>query len=437
MQYGRYRSQSTANPPSTHWVSNNGSVSTSTWDLPARESRQTYDTVNPDFRRRSAAGEIFNNDFLSVKTNWEFGDSYRARNEAFRTDTGQITSFYEVQRDRFYVDSYLRSGLLPYSEPFIDTAEAERKAQIDALAAVNKTDFDAMTFAGEWQKTKSIHRDVGNALLKLFTGGAKAYVSRARAVKLPVFDEYGRPILNRKGSPVYRYSHVPRQENVAGQTFGKRASDVYLVGRYGVAPLLNDLEGACRFLMRRFHPRFTARGNQSLQASSSVVRQIDDGYGHFNVNIECVRTYDVRCGILYTVDEAARKMAQLGLSRPLSAAWELAPWSFVCDWFLEVGNYLDAIQPSLASKTLSAWGSTRDTVITTFTPSGYVETRPAPAGERWIGTWTGACLKSVVTKRRYVWDASIPSRPALGSGFNAIRSGDFAALMLQRIKAKF
>jgi hypothetical protein len=32
----------------------------------------------------------------------------------------------------------------------------------------------------------------------------------------------------------------------------------------------------------------------------------------------------------------------LGLADPLSVAWELTPWSFVVDWFLPVGDYLNA-----------------------------------------------------------------------------------------------
>jgi len=35
-------------------------------------------------------------------------------------------------------------------------------------------------------------------------------------------------------------------------------------------------------------------------------------------------------------------LKQFGLANPLSIAWELVPWSFVVDWVLPVGEFLDA-----------------------------------------------------------------------------------------------
>jgi hypothetical protein len=45
---------------------------------------------------------------------------------------------------------------------------------------------------------------------------------------------------------------------------------------------------------------------------------------------------------------------QLGLLDPLSVAWELTPWSFVVDWFIPIGAYLDVVNqvPTLKGRFL-------------------------------------------------------------------------------------
>jgi hypothetical protein len=46
---------------------------------------------------------------------------------------------------------------------------------------------------------------------------------------------------------------------------------------------------------------------------------------------------------------------------PLSVAWELLPWSFVVDWFIPIGSYLDLVNqvPSLKGRFLTTTVRTR------------------------------------------------------------------------------
>jgi hypothetical protein len=37
------------------------------------------------------------------------------------------------------------------------------------------------------------------------------------------------------------------------------------------------------------------------------------------------------------------EMAQLGFTNPAAIAWEITPFSFVFDWFYQVGDYLNAL----------------------------------------------------------------------------------------------
>lgn len=432
IQYDRYRNRSTPNAPGTQVHTVNGSVTNSSLDLPALTSEQVYDTQIEHFHRRKAAGEIFNNPFLKQRVTFLVNDVYDGDSKQFNSAGTLLASSHDTYTRKLLYQSFGAE----HASVSLDVEEAARKGQIDALAAVNSTDVDAAAFAGEWHKTKALHRDLGNALLRLFNGGAKAHVVRSRFRKIPVYNERGLPVLNRRGQPTFRYLHEPSTVRIDGENFARRAANLYLAGRYGVLPLLKDLEDACKFLQRKFNPRFTARGNVTLQGQSESVRTLTDYKRVWTVKFTTTRTYVKRYGLLYETDPLSRSLAQLGLTRPLSTAWELAPWSFVGDWFLSVGKYLDAIQPAGFYKTLCAWDSTRETNVTTAEIVGWASTASLTSTESFTASWTGGYTYMTELNVRDWWNTRIPPRPALGSGFSQLRSADFAALMLQKIRIK-
>jgi len=435
MDYGRYRNRSTPNVNGTKVSTHNGVTTTNAYVLPSRESEQTYDFEVENFHRRKANGEIFNNPYLNVKKIYETNDrivstfrNWNSSNVTLNSDAVDFNRTYLTEQIT------LQNWVAPAVN--LDTLEAERNAQINAMASVNATDVDALAFAAEWSKTKNLHRDLGNALLGLF-GGAKAAIRKAKYRKIPLYDEFGRPILNRSGKPKYKYLHDPASEKLMGNTRGQSAANLYLAGRFGIAPLINDVESAGKYLEHIYNPRYTARGNVSIQGQATAVKQLGIYHGFIPVTVQTTRTFEARYGILYESDLLSRAMAGLGLTRPFSSAWQLMPWSFVADWFLNFGRYLDAIQPSGLTKTLSAWGSTRDTVVVTWIPGTYTQTSAPPPNETWTGSWTGSLLTQETTKHRFPWSTSLPLRPGFGQGFSQMRSVDFAALVLQRIRAKF
>jgi hypothetical protein len=52
----------------------------------------------------------------------------------------------------------------------------------------------------------------------------------------------------------------------------------------------------------------------------------------------------VRYGLRYKIDSHLKAfLAQTGFTNPLNLVWEVLPYSFVVDWFLPVGAYLEAL----------------------------------------------------------------------------------------------
>lgn len=387
-----------------------------------------------NFHKLVAAGAVFNNPFSSYKTSYEANDNYIF--SLWNPTSPSIRNTAEIT-DGFWLTRKFRGGL-PFPTVVLDVDGAIAKAKLTAIASVNKTEFNALAFAGEWSKTKRLHREVGQSLLKVFAEGAK-YSQRKRVLKrTPLFDELGRPMLTKSGKPVFRNLHSGGEElRVPASVRSTNMANAYLVGRFGVGPLLHDLDNAVKFLASGRRLRQTARGTEVLTGQQQIPFGIVEYAGTEHIlTLTTSRIYTVRAGLLYETDPVSRALAQLGITRPLSAAWELTPWSFVIDRFVKVGQYLDAIQPAGFVKNLAAWVSSTETIVKTATVAsslGGVHSN----GNHFTCSWNGALISQSTLKTRLVWnDLTVPKLPIVDGDVKSIHALDYAALVLQKIGIK-
>lgn len=132
-----------------------------------------------------------------------------------------------------------------------------------------------------------------------------------------------------------------------------------------------------------------------------------------------------------------RSMQQLGFANPVGLAWELIPYSFVVDWALNIGSYLD-LQTSLwGLKVLDAGYSLQCDGYTTVTA------RPAPGNvntgqgnQAYMSpSFTGSRARSAKASRYQRWAWINPSPEyTLGSGLNVKRALDAASLLFLAAK---
>jgi len=73
---------------------------------------------------------------------------------------------------------------------------------------------------------------------------------------------------------------------------------------------------------------------------------------------------NVRAGILYEYHRSPDTFG-IGLSEVPVAGWEAIPFSFVADWFFNIGSYIEAITPISGVKRLGSWTTTRIELSTT------------------------------------------------------------------------
>ncbi len=130
----------------------------------------------------------------------------------------------------------------------------------------------------------------------------------------------------------------------------KKLHKSWLEYKYGWMPLLMDVRGSAEFFAQQVmtrKPRFTVTASDSVTQTDSFVRNNGklggagaDWLSHNVLIRQGTTKVKLECELS---DPHYSELQQLGLTNPLLVAWELVPYSFVFDWFIQVGDYLTAL----------------------------------------------------------------------------------------------
>lgn len=228
------------------------------------------------------------------------------------------------------IGSFKAAGLIQTSHSDGTSVDAALIDNNDWNAAFSKlrerttgSDFNMSVFLGEGHQTLGLITNsaerIVKSMLKLWRrdplGAARALVDGT--------DRVIKPINHRKFAT------------------GTLSSN-WLELQYGWLPLLGDTRGAAESLAHAmevpFRKKFTVRKRKEKMSTKQ-----------YGLNGPCRdnRTYAswYSCDRLQIHIEMAERPSlswTLGLENPELVAWELLPWSFVIDWFLPIGQYLEA-----------------------------------------------------------------------------------------------
>lgn len=131
--------------------------------------------------------------------------------------------------------------------------------------------------------------------------------------------------------------------------FTKTIADSWLEHSFGWAPLIGDVSSgydafraaAARTPYETF--KFNAKAEGKLRSYTFV-----SGSGHFNwrdeVSVRDSSTCRISGAIRNSLDLSCRLVEEFGLwpAEVVPTAWELVPWSFLVDYFTNVGDVLDS-----------------------------------------------------------------------------------------------
>lgn len=231
-----------------------------------------------------------------------------------------------------------------------------------------------------------------------------------------------------------------------GSSEGVKRSAQWLEYRYGVETLMMDVRDAAEYAASKASDQ-PEQMSWSCQASLDLPQVVyipPRDWGYFGMGLDLdgspkvrvateVNRVKAKAWIRAEVETAGyRSMQQLGFANPVGLAWELIPLSFVVDWALNIGSYLDLQTALWGLKVLDSGYS--------FEYEGtarvYALPPDLPVWKR-ISNWkqTGTTHRdySVSRYQRWWWGNPQPTY-TLGTGLNAKRAADALALTILAFK---
>lgn len=249
---------------------------------------------------------------------------------------------------------------------------------------------DCMSVAareGKRQSVKSLA--VTQAFANIDTSSMQALVTAAESRKT-VDSMVG--IMRR----VYRIARNVRRLNVRAlrkELSLNELQDRYMEARYAVRPLIYDAYGiADAFQKARGYERKTFRGYAS--DSGLITKAVVKTPLTYGLEADYTRSlkYDISCRAGVLCDCSISDLSVMGIDQLAESAWELVPFSFVVDWFANVGDWIAAQTPNAGVNRLASWATVKETFLLTMATSSARSVIPTLLGSNYYvvnANWGG------------------------------------------------
>jgi hypothetical protein len=209
------------------------------------------------------------------------------------------------------------------------------RAAVDARNKINPVLVQSIVSLAELRKTVRLVTNLARTLVKLGTA------IRSSGTNEQIYD-----LINgvKKGN----LGHAKRA--LLG------GSSRYLEYRYGIRILILEIQGVLKALhnVRQVKPRYTARSTKNIY--SEYVGSKTYQYSLSGTDVHGIRSSEdvtARAFVMYEADLKHQHARDWGYYELPLAAWELIPYSFVIDWIIPIGAWLEAITPKAGVKILA------------------------------------------------------------------------------------
>lgn len=216
--------------------------------------------------------------------------------------------------------------------------------------------IDMTWIPGRWEASKVLRDDnrwnqsITECLLKIGDGKADLSVAMAEARRTSNMIADAASTLFRAALAVRR-GQVRRVPGILGLSRSPRRMSGQLANRflevkYGWSPLMSDIYGSVELLRQQLLRGLFVTGVRNLVDTSSITKGTyrwleQSSLKDYSVSGELFRLH--QCKMTGRVNDGFMRSAQMsGLVNPGLLAWEIVPYSFVVDWAIPIGSFLEA-----------------------------------------------------------------------------------------------
>jgi hypothetical protein len=381
------------------------------------------DVVVPGYKAKIAQGHVINNPMNRFFTEYSFPEhpfqDYLTHHPTL--SAGCITTDYSGQTGA--VQEKLGAAGTKLIQDFglapgLSQEILIHSAAVKARNRVSPVHFESIVSLVELPKT-----------LNLLGGTFQSVAYMVRGVKRGRWSDIQKAFSGRK-------TRLRRHRDFARQTATQR----WLELRYGWTPLMLEAQGLLAAMQapEELSVRQMARGFDKSELNHTETKSFDYGqYGVETFRFEVTRKSNARAYILYKVAlQGLQPLRDYGVLDIPKATWEIMPYSFVIDWFIPVGNWLQAITPKLGIITLAeGYTFEQDYFVKRIVQS---HTPPSTGTTRWERTGSVGRTDTYrnFQKRRVTNLNVLSSFPPFNVRINVKRALDAVALITGRSSFK-
>lgn len=213
-------------------------------------------------------------------------------------------------------------------------------------------------------------------------------------------------------------------------------SGAWLEFTYGWKPLISDIYTAAEELQRKADNLvFKFFKGRATVMDTIQSHQDFQFYGRIYYSVPVSHRCEIKIRLKKSFDPTASRWTSLN---PVSIAWELVPYSFVVDWFVNIGGFLRDTETALLynSQFLDGYVTQSSRINHKYQLN---QSRATPASGLWTpkSTYTVNVTGSVERLRKtrtLLHSYPLPNRPSVTAGLSSHRLLNAAALIGNLIK---
>lgn len=369
------------------------------------------DVVTNNFKKLQSKGCIINNPMIKVKTNYDSTPFY-------------YSAYYGMQR--------LMSCNPPrwVSESDYDWTAQQSMSEFVGFLPVPQNDLDNEIDIA----VSKAFAQIGDDKI-LFLGMVKEFNSTIKGLAYILLKVYR----------IYKSVRKADLRALRKEISLSELQEIYMNARYNLRPLAYDVKGMIDIFNDKSKPgRQTFRATRVYEFNDSTVSTHNIlTTPYFTAKVDVSRTMavksKVRAGVLTQVQQT-NLIRLAGIDQFFKTAWDLLPFSFIIDWFLNVGDTLLAWVPKGGFEVLTSWVTIDTTVIKTIAVVGssYIELTPPPnhrLGAPPVINVSGNAMSVVKTFERRP-NPSKPMLPSIDINLDLLKILDLAIIMRKFLELK-